>query len=109
MTTYYMLILSFTQTTKPSKNQHLTIKKSIDILNNILIRFPPDDYPDINNFKKRFEKRFEGKTVSLLKALDPEKGINYLSNGYSFSEDIKSIDTFFLRRINRNLDNQTLL
>lgn len=93
---------------KLSKNQHLTIKKSIDILNNILIRFPPDDYPDINNFKKRFEKRFEGKTVSLLKALDPEKGINYLSNGYSFSEDIKSIDTFFLRRINRNLDNQTL-
>ena len=38
---------------------------------------PPQQQPDLDSFRKRFYNRFENRTIPLLLALDPEKGIGY--------------------------------
>src|SRR5690606_32558397 len=48
---------------------------------------PPQQPPDIDSFKKRFYSRFENRTVPLLLALDPEKGIGYGDLEHEIAED----------------------
>ncbi|MET3537738.1 thiopeptide-type bacteriocin biosynthesis protein [Chryseobacterium limigenitum] len=90
-----------------SNKQTSLIKQSIDILNQFLIRFKQDEFfaININDFKKKFERRFEGEPVSILDALDPEKGILY-SNNKSDENNFELIDSFFLKKINKNLGNK---
>ncbi|UZU00164.1 lantibiotic dehydratase [Chryseobacterium fluminis] len=88
-----------------SNKQISLIKQSIDILNEFLIRFKQDEFFAINDFKNKFERRFEEEPVSILDALDPEKGIVYSSNK-SIENVFELMDSFFLKKINNNLDNK---
>lgn len=90
-----------------SNTQTSLIKQSINILNQFLVRFKQDDFfaININDFKKKFERRFEEESVSILDALDPEKGILYVNNK-SEENDFELIDSFFLKKINKNLGNK---
>lgn len=88
-----------------SDKQTSLIKKSINVLNEFLIRFKQDNSFGIDEFKKDFEKRFEGEPISILDALDPEKGISY-QNNKSKENDFELMDSFFLKKINKNLNNK---
>lgn len=60
------------------------LRKAIKILS--AISTAPNQNVNLENFKRRFLKKYAGKEVPLLIALDPELGINYLQ--------LSSFDTF---------------
>lgn len=60
-----------------SKEHVQAMKKALKFLNNLTVR---SISKSMNEFVNAFQKRYEGQTIPLLEALDPESGIGYLQN-----------------------------